>query len=97
MANSDSAIDGIAKPVSAPATVTVTGGVISAAAAFSIKLKDYGITGAPIDGGKVAEYIARWHEKEKKVRVLFSELLDLIVNEGSTNKILSCPSISRSR
>lgn len=48
-------VKGIAKPVSAPATVTVAGGVISAAAAFSIKLKDYGITGAPIDGGKVAE------------------------------------------
>ena len=28
----------------------------------------------PIDGGKISEYIARWHEKEKKVRVVFSEL-----------------------
>jgi len=25
-----------------------------------------------IDGGKVSEYIARWHEKEKKVIVVFS-------------------------
>ena len=48
-------VKGIAQPVSAPATVTVTGGVISASSTFSIKLKDYGITGAQIDGGKVAE------------------------------------------
>jgi hypothetical protein len=38
------------------------------------------------DGGKVSEYIARWHEKEAKVRVVFSHLLDLVLNEGSTNK-----------
>ncbi|MEO7393681.1 MAG: YceI family protein [Chitinophagaceae bacterium] len=48
-------VKGISKPVSAPAIVTVSGGAISATSTFSIKLKDYGIAGAPIDGGKVAE------------------------------------------
>jgi polyisoprenoid-binding protein YceI len=48
-------VKGIAQPMSIPATVTVAGGVISATSTFDIKLKDFGITGAPIDGGKVAE------------------------------------------
>lgn len=48
-------VKGIAQPVSAPATVTVAGGVISTMSTFSIKLKDYDITGAQIDGGKVAQ------------------------------------------
>ena len=48
-------VKGIAKPISAPATVTVAGGVISATSTFSVKLKDYEITGAPIEAGKVAE------------------------------------------
>lgn len=54
-------VKGIAKPVSAPAFVTVSGGAISAVASFKIKLADYGIAGAPIDGGKVS--------KEPKVTV----------------------------
>lgn len=48
-------VKGISKPVSAPATVTVTNGVVTATSSFSIKLKDYGITGQAIDAGKVAE------------------------------------------
>ena len=48
-------VKGIAKPISAPATVTVAGGVISSTSTFSVKLKDYEITGAPIEAGKVAE------------------------------------------
>lgn len=48
-------IKGVSKPVTAPATVTVKDGVISARSTFSIKLKDYGITGQAIDAGKVAE------------------------------------------
>lgn len=48
-------VKGVSKPVKTPATITVTGGKISAATGFSIVLADYGITGAPIDGGKVAK------------------------------------------
>ncbi|MBL7749122.1 MAG: YceI family protein [Chitinophagaceae bacterium] len=57
-------VKGVSKPVSTPATITVTGGKVSAATAFSIVLADYGITGAPIDGGKVA--------KEPKITVAAS-------------------------
>ena len=32
--------------------------------------------------GKVQEYISRWHENERKVRVLFSELYAMIRNDG---------------
>lgn len=48
-------VKGVTKPVKTPATITVTGGKVSAATGFSIVLADYGITGAPIDGGKVAK------------------------------------------
>ena len=48
-------VKGISKNVSAPATVTVKDGMVSAVSTFTITLKDYEITGAPIDGGKVAE------------------------------------------
>ncbi len=47
-------VKGVSKPVKTPATITVVGGKASAAAAFSIKLADYGITGPAIDAGKVA-------------------------------------------
>jgi len=57
-------VKGVSKPVSTPATITVAGGKVSAATAFSIVLADYGITGAPIDGGKVA--------KEPKITVAAS-------------------------
>jgi hypothetical protein len=43
------------------------------------------------ESGKVSEYIARWHEKEKKVRVLFSELYELILSHGSSPKQLEFP------
>lgn len=48
-------VKGVTKPVKTPATITVTGGKVSAATGFSIVLADYSITGAPIDGGKVAK------------------------------------------
>jgi polyisoprenoid-binding protein YceI len=54
-------VKGVSKEIKAPGTITVAGGKIAAAAAFSIVLADFGITGQPIDGGKVA--------KEPKVTV----------------------------
>jgi len=48
-------VKGVSKNVSAPATVTVKDGAVSAVSTFSIKLKDYEIVGAPIEAGKVAE------------------------------------------
>ena len=47
-------VKGIAKSVSAPATVIVKDGTVTSSASFTIKLADYGITGAPIEAGKVA-------------------------------------------
>ncbi len=47
-------VKGVAKPIKTPATVTIAGGKVATAAAFTFKLADYGITGAAIDGGKVA-------------------------------------------
>lgn len=47
-------IKGIAKPITAPATVTVKDGTVAASSSFSIKLSDYGISGQPISSGKVA-------------------------------------------
>lgn len=41
--------------VKVPATLVVKDGAINASSEFSIKLSDYGISGAPIDGGKVAK------------------------------------------
>lgn len=54
-------VKGVEKPVKAPATVIVKNGAISTTSNFSLVLADYGITGAAIDGGKVA--------KEPKVTV----------------------------
>jgi polyisoprenoid-binding protein YceI len=54
-------IKGVEKKLSAPATITVNGGTVTATADFSVKLSDYGIGGAPVDGGKVA--------KEPKINV----------------------------
>ncbi len=47
-------VKGIAKPVSAPATIVVKDGAISSTSTFNIKLADYGITGGSIDSGKVS-------------------------------------------
>jgi len=47
-------IKGISKPLTTKAKVTVTDGAVSATSDFTFKLADYGITGGPIDGGKVA-------------------------------------------
>lgn len=54
-------VKGVEQKVKAPATIVVKDGVITATSNFSLKLADYGISGAPIDGGKVA--------KEPKVTV----------------------------
>ena len=48
-------IKGIEQKLETPATIIVKGNLIVASAAFDIKLSDFGITGAPIDGGKVAK------------------------------------------
>jgi polyisoprenoid-binding protein YceI len=48
-------IKGISKPVTAPGTITISSGKIQASSGFSIVLADYGITGQPIDAGKVAK------------------------------------------
>ncbi|MBI1343512.1 MAG: hypothetical protein GC171_11315 [Terrimonas sp.] len=48
-------IKGKENKVTAPATIIVKAGVITANTEFSIKLADYGIEGAPIAAGKVAK------------------------------------------
>jgi len=59
--NGELTIKGISQKITVPATVSVGAGVISASSEFSFKLADYGITGAPLNAGKVA--------KEPKVTV----------------------------
>lgn len=46
-------IKGKQQKLKVPATVTVQSGIINAISKFTVNLADYGITGAPIDGGKV--------------------------------------------
>ena len=48
-------IKGVDQKISAPATIVVKDGSFSASSNFSIKLADYGISGAPIEGGKVSK------------------------------------------
>jgi polyisoprenoid-binding protein YceI len=48
-------VKGKEQKVKVPATIEVKGAALSASANFSIVLADYGITGAPIDGGKVSK------------------------------------------
>ena len=48
-------IKGVSKPVEANGTATVAGGKETVTAELKIKLEDFGITGQPIDGGKVAK------------------------------------------
>lgn len=44
----------VTKPLSTSVTFVVNGGAVKSTTSFSIKLADFGITGAPIDAGKVA-------------------------------------------
>lgn len=48
-------VKGVTKTVTAPGTFSVGKDVISASSEFTIKLSDFGITGVPIDAGKVAK------------------------------------------
>ena len=48
-------IKGQEKKVKVPGTVVVKDGSVAVSSNFSIALADYGITGAPIDGGKVSK------------------------------------------
>jgi polyisoprenoid-binding protein YceI len=48
-------IKGKEQKVKVPGTIVVKNGSLSASANFSVALSDYGITGAAIDGGKVAK------------------------------------------
>lgn len=48
-------IKGISKPCEAKGTVTVDGGKISVVADLKIKLEDYGISGQPVEAGKVSK------------------------------------------
>jgi polyisoprenoid-binding protein YceI len=48
-------VKGVEQKVTTPATIVVKGSNVVATADFSIKLADFGITGAAIDGGKVAK------------------------------------------
>jgi polyisoprenoid-binding protein YceI len=54
-------VKGIEKKLAIPASIVIKGGTIIASAAFSIKVADFGISGSPIDGGKVS--------KEPKINV----------------------------
>ena len=54
-------IKGLEQKLATPATIVIKDGAITASTDFTIKLADFGITGAPIDGGKVA--------KEPKINV----------------------------
>lgn len=49
----DLTVKGVTKSITVPATITVKGDAVSATSSFKIKLADFGITGAPIESGKV--------------------------------------------
>jgi polyisoprenoid-binding protein YceI len=48
-------VKGKEKALTVPATVVVSGTTISATSEFAIKLDDFGISGAPIESGKVSK------------------------------------------
>lgn len=48
-------IKGVTKPVEVKGTATVAGGKVSVTGELKIKLEDFGITGQPIEAGKVAK------------------------------------------
>lgn len=54
-------VKGVTKEISAPAKVVVKNGALTASSVFSIKLSDFGITGQPVESGKIA--------KEPKINV----------------------------
>jgi polyisoprenoid-binding protein YceI len=51
----DLTIKAVTKQVTTPATILIKGSTLAATAGFSIKLADFGITGVPVDAGKVAK------------------------------------------
>lgn len=51
----DLTIKGIAKPVTAKGKIVVKDGAFTVSSDFSIKLSDYGISGVPVDAGKVSK------------------------------------------
>jgi polyisoprenoid-binding protein YceI len=51
----DLTVKDVTKPITVPARVVISGGKISATSAFTINLSEFNISGAPIDGGKVAK------------------------------------------
>jgi polyisoprenoid-binding protein YceI len=57
----DLTIKGITNSISLPATMVVKDGSVTASAAFTVKLVDYGISAQPVEAGKVA--------REPKIRV----------------------------
>jgi polyisoprenoid-binding protein YceI len=50
----DLTIKNVTKPVVTTATIIVNGATLNASTSFSIKLAEYGVSGVPIDAGKVA-------------------------------------------
>ena len=48
-------VKGVSKPTKVEGTITVADGKLKVAANFSIKLKEFGVTGQAIEAGKVAE------------------------------------------
>jgi polyisoprenoid-binding protein YceI len=48
-------VKGITKPVTVPAKIIVKNGAVKASSSFSISLDDYGISGQPINEGKIAK------------------------------------------
>lgn len=48
-------VKGVSKPCEAKGTAIVAGGKVTVSAELKIKLDDYGITGQPIDAGKVSK------------------------------------------
>jgi polyisoprenoid-binding protein YceI len=51
----DLTVRNVTKPVKTTARLVVDGGSINATSSFTIKLSDYGITGVPVDAGKIAK------------------------------------------
>jgi polyisoprenoid-binding protein YceI len=51
----DLTVKDVTKPITVPARVVISGGKISATSEFTITLSEFNITGAPIDGGKIAK------------------------------------------